>query len=395
MALDVQPQPLKTIPSRLIKKNTMAIDLEKIAQSISKTGFKLEYEIGKILRKNGWHLISNRCYIDDLEGTVREIDLLAYKVTNLKDFSLYTVIIVSCKKSESNSWALLSRLVDEKDPNYNWRPFKGWTNHPAINYYMSKMTWSPSYHDKVSKECPILFSAPNVDVFAFQEMSKVNSSPQNDKNIFASITSLMKAQSYEMSILKERQKNKKRVYQFNLTSVIESELVRILFQDNDISASSVDSEDYLCRYILNQKEEIARIKFTTASAFPEVLQQYEILHSSNCAFFQEHYEKFYKDAYKDWSKTQVLLPEFNATAKSSLRMALYRHTRKFSQVSDLSLSWNEKQQKLSVDIDADDVDLHMIEKLNLDNQFKKEISRSLAAVFHFAGDISFEIGIPF
>lgn len=78
----------------------MAIDLVKLAQSISKTGFKLEYEIGKTLRKNGWHLISNRCYIDDLEGTVREIDLLAYKVTNLKDLSLYTVIIISCKKTK-------------------------------------------------------------------------------------------------------------------------------------------------------------------------------------------------------------------------------------------------------------------------------------------------------
>ena len=373
----------------------MAIDLIKLVQSISKTGFKLEYEIGKILRKDGWHLISNRCYIDDLEGTVREIDLLAYKVTNLKDLSLYTVIIISCKKNEANSWALLSRPVDDKDPNYNWRPFKGWTNHPAINHYMSKMTWSPAYHEKISKECPMLFSAPNVDVFAFQEMSKANSSPQNDKNIFSSITSLMKAQSYEMSILKERQKNKKRVYQFNLASIIESELVRILFKDNDISAKLVDSEDYLCRYILNQREEVARIKFITADAFPEVLQQYTKLHKSNCEHIQDSYDKFYRDAYKEWSKTQVLLPEFNTLAKPALRMALYRHTRTFSKVSDLSLSWIEKQETLSIDIDGNDIDVDMIAKLNQDNQFKKEITNALASVFHYKGEFSFDIGIPF
>lgn len=373
----------------------MAIDLKKLAQSISKTGFKLEYEIGKILRNNGWHLISNRCYIDDLEGTVREIDLLAYKVTNLKDLSLYTVIIISCKKNEANSWALLSRPVDDKDPNYNWRPFKGWTNHTAINYYMSKMTWSPSYHEKLSKECPALFSAPDVDVFAFQEMSKANSSPQNDKNIFSSITSLMKAQSYEMSILKERQKNKKRVYQFNLASVIDSELVRISFQDDDTSAELVDSEDYLCRYILNQKEEIARIKFITASAFPEVLKEYSKLHASNCEIIQESYDKFYRDAYKDWSKTQVLLPEFNVSAKHDLRMALFRKTRKLPTVSDLSLSWDERQETLSVDIDANDIDLDMVEKLNQDDLFKKEIAKALKSVFHYEGDFSFDIAIPF
>ncbi|THF34313.1 hypothetical protein E5170_08565 [Pseudomonas atacamensis] len=373
----------------------MAIDLVNIAQSISKTGFKLEYEIGQTLRKNGWHLISNRCYIDDLEGTVREIDLLAYKVTNLKDLSIYTVIIISCKKNEANSWALLSRPVDDKDPNYNWRPFKGWTNHPAIHHYMSKMTWSPSYHEKLSKACPMLFSAPNVDVFAFQEMSKANSSPQNDKNIFSSITSLMKAQSYEMSILKERQKNKKRIYQFNLASIIESELVRVLFQDNDISAESVNAEDYLCRYILNQKEEVARIKFITASAFPDILRQYSIVHASNCEFIQESYDKFYRDAYKDWSKTQVLLPDFNTLAKPALRMALYRHTRKFATTSDLSLSWSEKKEALSVDIDADDIDLDMVAKLNQDKQFKKEIATAMANVFHYEGDFSFDIGIPF
>ncbi len=257
------------------------------------------------------------------------------------------------------------------------------------------MTWSPSYHEKLSKECPVLFSAPNVDVFAFQEMSKANSPPQNDKNIFSSITSLMKAQSYEMSILKERQKNKKRVYQFNLASIIESELVRILFQGDDVSAETVDSEDYLCRYILNQKEEVARIKFITASAFPEVLQQYTKLHTSNCELIQESYDKFYRDAYKDRSKIQVLLPESNALAKPALRMALYRYTRKFSMVSDLSLSWSEKQEALSVDIDADDIDLDMAAKLNQDNQFKKEIAKTVASVFHYEGDFSFDIGIPF
>lgn len=78
----------------------MALDLQKVTQAIGKIGFKLEFEIGNILRLNGWHLISNRCYIDDLEGTVREIDLLAYKVNIVEGISVYTVIIVSCKKAK-------------------------------------------------------------------------------------------------------------------------------------------------------------------------------------------------------------------------------------------------------------------------------------------------------
>lgn len=373
----------------------MPLDLDKIAQSIGKTGFKLEYETGNLLRKNGWHLISNRCYIDDLEGTVREIDLLAYKVNNVKDFSLYTVLIISCKKSEANAWALLSRPIEEKDPNYNWRPFKGWSNHPAINYYMSKMTWSAAYHEKLSKECPALFAPPEIDVFAFQEISKTNFTNQNDKNIFASITSLMKAQSHEMGILEERQKNKKRVYQFNLISVIDSEIVRIFFDEESIAASIVDSEDYLCRYILNEKEEVARIKFVTAESFPKVLGEYSTLHKKNCEIVETHYNKFYADAYREWPKTQLLLADFNKIAKPALISARLRQRKGFTKISDMSISWYAKGKKLTVDIDANDVDIDMLEKFNADEEFKTEIAKVLADVFLYKGEFSFDIGIPF
>jgi hypothetical protein len=373
----------------------MPLDLDKIAQSIGKTGFKLEYEIGNILRKSGWQLISNRCYIDDLEGTVREIDLLAYKVSSVKDFSIYTAMIISCKKSEANAWALLSRPIEGKDPNYNWRPFKGWSNHPAINYYMSKVEWTTAYHEELSKECPALFAPPEIDVFAFQEMSKNNCTVQNDKNIFSSITSLMKAQSYEIGLLDDRQKNKKSVYQFNLVSVIDSEIIRIFFEDEFVKTSIVESEDYLCRYILNKKEEIARIKFVTANSFPKVLGDYSELHAKNREIFKNNYENFYSDAYKDWSKTQLLLADFNKSARSALLGAKIRHSQKFTKVSDMSISWYKNDKKLAVDIDDSDADIDLLVKFNADQRFKSEIAKALSDVFLYKGDFVFEIGIPF
>ena len=88
------------------------MDLSKIESEIIKTGFVLENNVASILKSKGWTLISNRYYIDDQEESVREIDLLAYKVSNLENFQVFTALIISCKKSDANIWALLSRDLD-------------------------------------------------------------------------------------------------------------------------------------------------------------------------------------------------------------------------------------------------------------------------------------------
>jgi len=326
---------------------------------------------------------------------VREIDLLAYKVSIVKDFSLYTALIISCKKNESNAWALLSRPVEEQDPNYNWRPFKGWSNHPALQYYMKGKNWPHNYHEKLSKECPELFQPPPVDVFAFQEMNKASGSVQNDKAIFSSITSLMKAQSYEMSTLEGRQKNKKRLYQFNLVSLIDSDLVRVFFEGDKIESSFVDSEDYLCRYILNSEEAIARIKFVTAKSFPEVIKDYSKLHSKNKEVFSEYYDKFYSDAYKVWQKANLLMGDFRNAIRSDLTAARHRYDRKFIAFSDVGTYWHTEEKRLVIELHHESITLPMIDSLNRDEALKGVVTKALVDIFHYDGEYTFEEGIPF
>jgi len=61
----------------------------------------------------------------------------------------------------------------------------------------------------------------------------VKGSPQNDKAIFGAMTSLMKAQAYELQALPQRKKASC-VYQFNLISSLDGQLVR----QSDISAGT-------------------------------------------------------------------------------------------------------------------------------------------------------------
>lgn len=373
----------------------MELNLEKVVEAVAKTGFKLEYEIGVLLKKNGWQLISNRCYADDLGGTVREIDILAYKVSKIDEISVYTVVVVSCKKSESNAWALFSRPVDKNDPNYDWKPFKGWCNHPALSYYINQDSWAQKYHEYMVGECQEVFMQPTSDVFAFQEISKNNYTPQNDKNIFSSITSLMKAQAYELGLLEHRKRKEKCLYQFNLVSVVQSNLVNVSFSDGELNAYEVNSEEYICRYIINGKEERSRIKFVCSDYFAEAIVGYSKLHKKNVNRFRALYEEFYADCYKDVRKLALVLPEFVRLARPEMQRALFRLRLGIKKFSDLTVYWYEPSNSLTVGVISDDLDLNDILILDADVTLKNEIAKVLKYVFRYEGAFSIELDIPF
>lgn len=373
----------------------MAIELKKISSSIIKTGFHLEYKVGVVLREHGWHLISNRCYVDDHEGAVREIDLLAYKVNKIEDFLCFTALVISCKKSEANAWAVLARPVDEKDPNYNWRPFKGWTNHPALSYYMKAKSWSHAYHDRFSETCPRILKAPAFDVFAFQEINKSSGSVQNDKAIFSSITSLMKAQAYEMGLLATRRGSERCAYQFNLVSIVDSELIRVLFDGDKIESHLISDEDYLCRYILNKEEAIARIKFTTAEAFYELANHYDELHKQNKVYFSECYEKFYNDAYKVPQKSNLISGDFLKAILPALKKSRLNFDHKYSEAKLCWIMWSKKLERLEIGLTMEGATEDIFEHFNKDQKLIKEAKDALSSVYKYKGEFIFEEGFDF
>ena len=85
-------------------------------------GLSLEYEISTILKNHGWSTINNRYYVDDRSNVVREIDIVAYKSKSFGETLFYTALLISCKKSEHNNWAFLTKDYDFKDPNIKFYP---------------------------------------------------------------------------------------------------------------------------------------------------------------------------------------------------------------------------------------------------------------------------------
>ncbi len=360
---------------------------------IKKTGFILEHKITQILKNNGWSIINNKFYEDDLADTVREMDILAYKVSKIDDISLYTALLLSCKKNEENAWALISRDINLTDPNSNWWPLHIWTNDTPLKHQLNSKEINKDYYRFICEERGVtIMQSPEVDVFAFQELNKSNGKPQNDKNIFASLTTLMKAQSYEIGALESR-KNNKCIYQFNLISIIDSYLVRVHLMEDNITQQLRESELLVARYIIKKKEQFFRIRFIQADSFSKYIESFNQLHDSNIDFFKIMRKTFYADAIKISAKINLLTNDFFTEIASDIIKASgyklnYEQIRK-----DFFIIWEEGKKYLRIFVTEDE---ELCKKLSLDLKLISSTKKALLEVFQFTGEFNYETDpLPF
>lgn len=361
--------------------------MSKLTTEIQKTGFVLENEVAQNLKTDGWTVISNKYYVDDQEENVREIDLIAYRATKIQRFQVYTVLVIGCKKSDSNLWAMLARDINLTDPNSDWCPLHAWSNDKALQFQLSQDGLSKRYHDEInSLGTTAALKIPEVEVFAFQEMDKHSGKPQNDKPIFSTITSLMKAQAYEISSLPLRKKNPV-LYQFNLISVIDTDLVRIKFNKNDISCSETEDEHYISRYIINKRETFSRIRFVRASAFKKILGDYKKLHVQNCKWFNTCSDQFYDNVLNDWSKIDVFINDFRQRVAWFLYFRIESKLKENFNKDEISLSLDSKTGEAIISLNASKA---AIDFLNSDPSLRPRISGALKEFYRFEGKFKFD-----
>lgn len=362
------------------------------ASEIRKTGFVLENKVAQILKAAGWTVISNKYYVDDSEETVREIDLVAYRVSKVENFDVYTALIVSCKKSDTNIWALLAREINLKDPNSDWWPLHAWSNDKALSFQLSAIGGSKAYHEAALLNGVVeALSLPAVEVFAFQEMDKVSGKPQNDKPIFSAITSLMKAQAYELAALPGRKKAPS-VYQFNLLSVVDTDLIRLMFAGPEITQHELDAEHYLARYIIRKREVFARVRFMRAQAFESELKDYGRLHQANCMWFGREYANFYSEILQDSKRANTLLDDFAKRFRLPVGWRLQDHFKRDFDLGKPALYWETQSNLLRIGFDLpDDVILFMTQ----DDRIAKYIESALKVIYKYEGPFTISFDIPF
>lgn len=366
------------------------MDLKIFSENIKSTGFILENKISKILIGNKWNVINNKYYIDDVAKIAREIDIIAYKATKIEDIYVYTSLIISCKKNDEKIWALLTKELNKSDPNIEFEPLQHWSNHPIIDYQLQE--------EKLIKEAiptgelyEKLFE-PHKQVFAFQEMSKKNGKPDNDKNIFNSITSLMKSQSYEISSLSKRKKERC-VYFFHLLSIIDSNLITLDCSDEHIEPNEVNSQIYISNYIINGESVSSKINFMTPDGFSNLIKSYNSLHNHYCQHISHCFDSFFDDALVKIDKQKILAKELNKKFSSKIRSLIYRKLK----IYDKYIITRVSLYKGNIDVDIDTKNDKLINALNENEEIKNELTKMIEdiAKTKITGSINFEDEIPF
>lgn len=362
--------------------------MQKYIDGISKTGFGLEYITAKLLMDSGWTVISNKYYIDDVQKSAREVDIIAYKVAIVDEIQVYTVLIISCKKSEDKSWVLISKDKDVKNPNLDWSPVKLWSNDPIAKLIIEKFNWKESYINGFANKEMLI---PSSHIFAFQELNNVSGKPQNQKSIYDSIISTMKSQDYEIISLNKRKKEKA-IYNFNLISIVDAPLYKVSYPLEEDSFTDIDSDIYVGNYIINQKETESIVHFIRSSSFQDKLKNYNDIHSYNKKFLLEIENIYYKDCLKDSDKVNIKIDKLNRI----LKWDLYELMDKETNYRDLNVSINwstfENSAKISI---GDFIQDEHIDKINSDKPIRQKAATALKELYKYTGDFSFDGGIPF
>lgn len=362
--------------------------MQKYIDGINKTGFGLEYKTAKLLMDNSWTVISNKYYIDDVQKSAREVDIIAYKVAVVNKIQIYTVLIISCKKSEDKSWALISKSKDEKNPNLDWSPVKLWSNEPIAKLVIEKFDWKDSYIGGFENK---KMMTPTSHIFAFQELNTENGKPQNQKPIYDSIISTMKSQDYEIDSLNKRKKEKS-LYNFNLISIVDAPLYNISYPINENSFTEIDSDIYVGNYIINQKETESIIHFIRSDNFHEKLNEYNNIHTYNKKFLSEIENIYYKDCLKNSDKINIKINKLSSILKWDL-YNLMDQSIEYKSIN-VSIDWNYTNNSARIYV-GDFIEDEFIEKINADDAIKIKAAKALKDLYKYTGDFSFDGNIPF
>lgn len=371
-------------------------NLDHFAKGIASTGFILENRIVQMLTDAGWTVISNRYYEDDREGTVREMDVLAYRISKARGFDVCTCIIVSCKKSETDAWCFLARDLKRADPNVDYWPVHAWSNVKSITYELTAPGRSKAYHEFVDKlGIEQVLRTPAVELFAFQEMDKKTGAAHNQKNIFASLTTLLKSQAYEMGSLAKR-KSTPFVYQFNLVSVVDSDIVRLKIDGDVVTPSAVSDEHLISSYIIKGSQSFSRVRFLTEAGFKAALPEYTDLHNANVVWYEQLDEDFFSDIVTDQKRIKVLEEGFFRELRWRIDHRLYVVQKVNADLKSVWFAWNPENEVLTVNLSGDNYDFEVSKFLETDQETRDNVASALKKVYRYTGQFRISADdIPF
>lgn len=289
---------------------------QRIVDAVNASGFPFEVFVSSVLTSHGWTIISNRYYIDDIKGVEREIDILAYKcfMDEKENICYYTALIVSCKKSEKSKWCFLTRSLPKRDVNINYFPFHFSTDDERLSFSVKSGVEMIEKRYKKELDVKDIYSFPK-SIIAYQQLEETKNQFSQNKDIYDSIITTIKALESEKLNLhrkeKEREKKYGHFYSFYLLSLFDGEMVECVFKSDQVfNIQNITTINYLNRHIVNNEDHFYAIRFITKDSFDGFLKKYDTIADINKELFPNMINSFYKDIFKDDKRVKLFWDKF-------------------------------------------------------------------------------------
>lgn len=372
------------------------MDKDKLIESINKTGFILEYEVGYLFEEKGWNIINNRYYLDDVKQESREIDIIAYKVREVEDILYYTTLIISCKKSIDNTWAFLVKNMNKKDPNINLHPINHWSNNVILNFMKEKQEFETKLTNEIKENESISFTYEiEEQVFAFQQINKNNLKPQNDKDIYNSIITSIKALEYEKNSLNNRV-NREALYNFNILSIFDGDMHSIKYSNSKPIVEEINHIKYLNRHIVNKSEQFFRVHFIKFDFLKNCIDYFDGLHDWHVDIYSGLKKEYQRLITEERDENAMML--LKNTFIKELELYLYSSEKeKWATIQSLKFG-NSKKLKIVCEMKEDDYQEReeLMKIFNNDSTIQKRTKEVLKKIYGYEGEfIFYNDALPF
>lgn len=337
------------------------LDSTRLDEAINKTGFPTEYSVQQRLNAHGWKVISNRYYIDDQKKIEREIDLLATK----NGINL----IISCKKSDTEFWMFMtSRNTDV------YVPFD--YNDQIVQYFCKE---ERDVFQRIASNYPGLSFLLQADdnVRAFQQITKDRYTPSNDKHIYDSIITTIKAAEFEGT----------GTINFML-SIFEGEFVQKNFDTGE--SKTIDEIKYINRHWIGHNDKYYCVHFIKYDALEAVINTYDQVVDELPRFVNELNETFKTGIFEHPSRVAAFQKQFEDDFYTKLYEEVEKGNDQFHDLAtnptDIRLYMSRRGKlHLAFNLFLFSHRAAMGRRINRDETCRKLIARSLKKFYGYEG----------
>jgi len=373
-----------------------AFDPQKIVEAVENTGYDLEHFVFELLKKKGWQVISNRYYIDDVMNIEREIDLIAYKAKKDDNKVIYyTVLLISCKKAKESVWAFLTRDKTENDPNIEYFLVDNHTTDKRLSFMLNR-NQEVIKHTLCTHKCvSSLFNVVRTP-FAFQQINKKSYKTEDDKQIYNSIITTIKALEYEKAT-RTRPKIESvdnYFYNFNLLSVFDGKMYDVFFDDGNKSVSEISEIKYINRHIVGKKESFYKVHFVSKDTLDTELNKHHKLYLWNSSTYPKFINDYYKDITTDNARMNHCWEDFCERITWCFSYSLtndlkYKANRPI-RASDFSFDYVDNVLKIHFEGYHDVNDSDFLEKINSHTWLMNRVKTELMRIYRYDGAFLFD-----